>query len=244
MTHLYRDRIYSAYVTGRIKALAPESVEGLAPRRHLLGRIVRQHFPSDRNANILELGCGHGAMLYFARKAGYLNLRGVDGSPEQVSAAQRLGIEGVELGDVSQMLANLPDGSQDCVVAFDLIEHFTRDEIIGLVDEVRRVLKANGRWIIHTPNAESPFGARMRYWDFTHELAFTRTSMAQLLHSSGFSAVRCYEDYPEPYTAIRVARWILWKLIRAGLRLYMAVETGDTARDAIFSQNLLAVAVK
>ena len=31
---------------------------------------------------------------------------------------------------------------------------------------------------------------------------------------------------------------------RAGLRLWLTVETGDTGRNAIFSQNLLAVAVK
>lgn len=244
MNSRYRERIYSVYVSQRAKVLAPESIEGLAPRRHLLRRIVRQHFPADRNAEILELGCGHGAMLHFAREAGYVNLRGVDGSPEQVAAAKRLGIPGVEQGELLQALADLPDGSQDCIVAFDVIEHFTRDELIGLVDETRRVLRANGRWIIHTPNAESPFGMRMRYGDLTHELAFTRTSIAQLLLSSGFSEVRCYEDYPEPYTPIRIARWVLWKLIRGSLRLYLAAETGDVNRGAIFSQNLLAVAVK
>lgn len=244
MSSLYRDRIYNSYVSGRTKVLAPESIRGLAPRRHQLRRIVRQHFPPDRSARVLELGCGHGAMLYFAREAGYQNLRGVDGSPEQVAAADRLGIAGVELGEVLRTLADLPDGSQDCIVAFDVIEHFTRDELIGLVDEVYRALKAGGRWIVHTPNAESPFGARMRYWDLTHELAFTRTSLSHLLLVSGFSNVECFEDYPEPYTAIRLLRWAIWKLIRGGLRLYLAAETGDPSRDAIFSQNLLAVAVK
>ena len=40
------------------------------------------------------------------------------------------------------------------------------------------------------------------------------------------------------------ARWALWKVFRSFLRLYLAVETGDSGRDAIFSQNLICVAFK
>ena len=114
---------------------------------------------------------------------------------------------------------------------------------IGLVDEVCRVLRPGGRWIIHTPNAESPFGMRVRYGDLTHELAFTRTSLAQLL-SSGFSQVSCYEDQPVPHGLKSAVRWALWKVFRTLLRLYVAAETGDSGRDAVFSQNLLCVAFK
>ena len=39
-------------------------------------------------------------------------------------------------------------------------------------------------------------------------------------------------------------QWVLWKRFRAVLRLYLAAETGDSAQDAIFSQNVLTVAVK
>jgi len=93
---------------------------------------------------VLDLGCGHGALIYFARRAGYTNTRGVDGSPEQVAAARRLGIEGVEEGDLLATLASQADGSLDVVVAFDVIEHFTRDELLGFVDQVQRVLRPGG----------------------------------------------------------------------------------------------------
>jgi len=240
----YRTRIYNAYVNARQQALAPESLAGLKPRLPMLQKLVRQHFPPDLNAAVLELGCGHGALIHVARQMGYRNLQGVDGSPEQVAAARRLGIDGVAQGDVMETLSRQPDGSLDCVVAFDLIEHFTKNELIGLVDEVCRVLKSGGRWIIHTPNAESPFGNRMLFWDFTHELAFTRTSLAQLLLSSGFSQVTCYEDQPVPHGLKSAVRWALWKVFRNLLRLYVAAETGDSCRDAVFSQNLLAVVLK
>jgi SAM-dependent methyltransferase len=240
----YRTRIYGAYVSARQETLAPATLEGLKPEGPYLRKIVRRHFPPDLSASILDLGCGRGALIHVARQAGYRSIRGVDGSPEQVAAAEALGIEGIEQGDVMEALAKESDAALDCVVACDLIEHFNRKELIGLVDEVFRVLKSRGRWVIHTPNAESPFGMRMRYWDLTHELAFTRTSLGQLLLSSGFSRVDCYEDQPAVHGAKSAARWALWKVFRSLLRLYLAVETGDTGRDSVFSQNFLAVAFK
>jgi len=155
-----------------------------------------------------------------------------------------LKIDGVSQGDVMETLSRQPDGSLDCVVAFDLIEHFTKNELIGLVDEVCRVLRPGGRWIIHTPNGESPFGMRIRYGDITHELAFTRTSLAQLLLSSGFSKVSCFEDQPVVHGIKSAIRWVLWKVFRNLLRLYVAAETGDSGREAIFSHNLICVAFK
>lgn len=240
----YCTRIYKVYVHSRQQALAPEDIAGLKPRLPMLQKLVRKHFSPDFNASILDLGCGHGALIHVARQMGYRDIHGVDNSPEQVTAAQQLGIDGVLEGDVMEVLSKQPNGFLDCVVAFDLIEHFTKNELIGLVDEVCRVLKPGGRWIIHTPNAESPFGNRMLFWDFTHELAFTRTSISQILLSSGFSHVKCYEDQPIIHGLKSAVRWILWQGIRGLLRLYLAAETGDTSREAIFSQNLLCVAFK
>ena len=242
MGNEYRTRIYAAYVDGRPEALAPQTLQGLTPRGPHLNRLIRLHFPDDKEAPILDLGSGHGALIHFARQAGYANIRGVDGSPEQVSAARRLGIDGVEEGDVVTTLAGCPTGSLGCVVTFDLIEHFTRDELVSLVDDVKRVLEQGGVWIIHTPNGESPFASRMRYGDLTHELAFTQTSVAQLLYSSGVSEVHSDEDAPVSHGLKSAGRWAAWKIIRAILRLYIAAETGDTGRNAIFSQNFLTVA--
>jgi SAM-dependent methyltransferase len=174
--------------------------------------------------------------------AGYKRATGVDRAEEQVRAARDLGIAGVEQGDVMSALATTATGSVDVVVAFDLLEHFTKDELIPLVDEVHRVLRPGGRWIVHVPNAEAPFGARIRYGDYTHELAFTRFSIAQLLRASGFVNVQCYEDNPVPHGIKSALRLLLWKVIRAGLLLYLAIETGAFDRGAVFSQSLLAVA--
>lgn len=240
----YRLRIYSAYASARLKSHVPSTIDELAPRASYLRRLIRNHFPDDRNVTILDLGCGHGAIAYFARELGYRNVRGVDGSPEQVAAAKNLGVNGVELGDLTRVLSETPTGSIDVVITFDVIEHFSRDELVDMVDDIHRVLSDGGCWIIHVPNGESPFGARIRYGDITHEMAFTSTSLGQLLLSSGFRYLQCYEDQPVIHGAKSALRWLLWKVVRGALRAYLMIETGDSGRDAIFSQNLLAVAFK
>lgn len=240
----YRERIYRHYVHGRGQALAPATLAGFAPRAATLRGVVRRFFPANRAARILDLGCGHGALIHFAREAGYSEVSGIDVSPEQVAEAQRLGIEGVRQGDLLGGLATLPDDSQDAVVAFDVIEHFTKDELVTFVDEVRRVLKQGGCWVIHTPNGESPFVGAIRYGDFSHELAFTQVSLSQLLLSSGFSRADFFESGPVAASFKGAVRVILWRTIRLGLRLWLAAETGDTGRNAIFTRNLFAVAYK
>ena len=240
----YRMRIYDSYSSARASKLAPVVLAGLRPRSAYLNVLIKRCFPSDKSSVILDIGCGHGAVIHFGKQAGYNNITGIDGSSEQVDAAKQLGIEDVSQCDLIDYLNRLPPASLDCVIAFDVIEHFTRDELIDLIDLVNKVLKPGGRWIIHTPNGESPFSGRMLFGDFTHETLFTRTSLNQVLLSSGFSNVDCYEDAPIVHGAKSFTRLVLWKLIRLFLRLYLVVETGDAGRNAIFSQNFLAVAYK
>ena len=100
----YRSRIYQRYASAWSQPLAPESVAGLRPYAPALRKVIRQYFPEHRDARILDLGCGHGAFIYFIREAGYANVVGVDHSSEQIAEARRLGIKGVSQGGVIETL--------------------------------------------------------------------------------------------------------------------------------------------
>lgn len=240
----YRKRIYNTYLSGRKRCIAPSNLKDLKPRIPYLTNIINRYFPEDKQAIILDLGCGHGALVYLAKQMGYLNITGIDISSEQIEVAKKLCIEGVDEGDIMRTLEKTPYETIDCLITFDVIEHLTRDEILSLVDLAFKAIKPKGRWIIHTPNAESPFGMRMRYWDLTHETAFTHTSISQLLLSSGFAQVNCFEERPIVHGLKSMARCLLWTILRSLLSFYLIVETGDIKHQAIFSQNLLSVAVK
>jgi SAM-dependent methyltransferase len=242
MSDPLRDRLYGNYVSSG-QARPPADLSGLAPRMPYLRHIVSRHFPKDRNANVFEIGCGYGALLHVAREAGYTNVGGVDVSQEQVDAASTLGIAGIAQGDLLPALNALAAESVDVVLAFDVLEHFHRDELVPLVDAVHRVLRPGGRWLIHVPNGESPFVGSIRYGDLTHQLAFTRQSLAQLLLASGFSNVEAHEEAPIVHGPMSALRAGLWAIFRAGMRLYTAAETGETSGH-VFTRNLLGVATK
>jgi SAM-dependent methyltransferase len=243
-TEKFRERIYARYASKRHEQLVPATVAGLESRGPHVRTMIRRHFPEDRDALVLDLGCGHGTIVEFARRAGYRRVRGVDRSAEQVREARRLGIQGVEEGDLFETVMRESSDSIDAVICFDVIEHLTRDELLDLVDDVFRILKPGGRLIIHSPNGESPFFGRIRYGDLTHELAFTRDSIGQLLFACGFAKVSCYEDAPIVHGIRSAARWVVWRLVRSLLRLWLAAETGRLGEQSIFSQNFLVVADK
>jgi 2-polyprenyl-3-methyl-5-hydroxy-6-metoxy-1,4-benzoquinol methylase len=200
--------------------------------------------PKDRSASIIDLGCGHGTLIYYIREAGYKNVIGVDISPEQVRAAASLGIEGISQGDLLEALRMNKDQSIDVVIAFDVIEHLTKAELVPFVTEVFRVLRPTGKFVLHTPNGESPFVGAIRYGDMTHELAFTRHSISQLLMCFGFSSIDCEESGPVPVGIKSSVRWGIWMMIRSALRIWAAAETGDTSRAAIYTRNIIAIASK
>ena len=210
----------------------------------MLKKIIRNHFPKNKKASILDLGCGHGAFIHFIREAGYTDVIGVDRSPEQIKEANRLGIKGISQSDLMETLYSLTGECKDVIISFDVIEHFTKSELLPFVDEVFRTLKKGGIWIIHTPNAESPFFGKVFFGDFTHEIAFTRTSISQLLKSSGFNGVSCYEDTPVPHGVKSSTRYFLWKCIRGILRFYLTVENHAGKKECIFTQNFLTIAEK
>ncbi len=76
-----------------------------------------------------------------------------------------------------------PDGSFDCVISFQVIEHIARDR--EFVREVSRVLRPGGRFIVSTPNA--PMSLTRNPW---HVREYTARQLTELLQGS-FSDVEC-----------------------------------------------------
>jgi 2-polyprenyl-3-methyl-5-hydroxy-6-metoxy-1,4-benzoquinol methylase len=240
----YRRRIYHSYVATRPQSLTARSVKSFRPEAQGLRRMIRHHFPRDRDAAILELGCGHGILMHFAQEAGYRNVIGVDASPEQVATAHALGIAGAREGDLFATLNSAAPESYDVVLAYDVLEHFRKDELMVFADEVHRILRPGGKWIVRVPNADAPFAMRMRYGDFTHELIFNRDSLGQLLQAVGFKQVDSFEAGIIPNNLRTAVRWTVWQGVRLCLRLVLFAETGGIGRGLLFSQNFIAIAIK
>ena len=140
----FRTRMYERYRS--VHGLA-NSLDDRVLRAPYVRHFIQKHFPPNREAKILDLGCGSGTLLHFLREAGYRNVSGVDTSPEQVVEAQRSGIDGVRQGDLIDALRRIDNGEIDVVVTFDVIEHMNKPELLEFSEEVYRVLKTGGRWV-------------------------------------------------------------------------------------------------
>lgn len=238
----YRERLYGRYISTHFGEHREISVDGLERQLPVLRRYFGHLLPKDKTANILDIGCGYGALLYFLRKEGYVNVWGVDLSPEQVAAARRLGFEHVHCADGLEFLKAKREFFQ-AVIASDLLEHLKKDEVVRLLEAAYEALTPGGTLVVQTANAESPFFGTIRYGDFTHELAFTRHSVAQLFSVAGFTGVRVYPAGPVVHGLFSAVRLVLWHGIKLLLCMYQAVETGCLTGH-IFTRDLIAAARK
>jgi 2-polyprenyl-3-methyl-5-hydroxy-6-metoxy-1,4-benzoquinol methylase len=234
------DEAYDRYVSTHLSAIRAHGPAALESDRRVWRDYFASLLPADRSARIADIGCGSGSFLYFLNAQGYTNACGVDRSPEQIELAQRYGIEGAVEGDAMSFLAANP-AAFDCVATFDVLEHLERSETLAFLRAMFAALRPGGQLILRTANGAGPLAGRIRYADFTHLQSFTLSSISQVLRLAGFERIRVLPEGPRVHGAISAARWMLWQGINAGLRLYLATETGQIQRE-IFTRNLIAVA--
>jgi 2-polyprenyl-3-methyl-5-hydroxy-6-metoxy-1,4-benzoquinol methylase len=237
----YRDRVYQKYATfqaprwRRANANADESW-----RRAVLKRLQKWN-PSDQNAAILDLGCGAGHLLSALRSAGYTNLLGIDRSPESVALALRKGLNVLQ-ADVAEF-CKTELRTFDVIYAFDIVEHFHKDELLGLLDAACQRLNPGGKLIIQTPNAVSPWASSYRYGDLTHELIFDPECLRSVLSMSGFRAIEIREVAPFLHGLKSGIRLLIWKALRLGCAVWHLAESGTTC-GGIYTRNMIACAIK
>lgn len=235
----YKAALYEKYVTSHI---AQRKGAADAQRALIQSRVFDGHFgrllPTARG-RAADLGCGPGTLVRWLRQNGFAEVHGVDFSGEQVANAEALGITGVTQGDVFEFLDR--ESGFDLLFARDLIEHFDKQTVYDFLLKCRGALNPSGRLILQVPNAESPYFGRVRYGDFTHELAFNGSSIRQLLGATGFARVEVHPWRPGIFNLKSRLRYLAWRLIEPILKLPIAIESGG--KDRIVTMNLIAVAV-
>jgi SAM-dependent methyltransferase len=190
-----RHRVY-------VEGLEPTSMEPaiqstpVTLRPHPVLKWLRTHFLEPtlwrlpRTSDVLDLCCGYGFYLSINPRA-----RAVDGNPECVAQLRQEGRD-VLLCDV---LGPLPfsDGEFGWVVAHDVCEHFTYEQLVGVFREVHRVLRPGGTFLAFVPNRRGyEYGLRA---GAGHVLFVTASEILAL--SRGLFEL--HRHHPEP-----LPRWI------------------------------------
>src|SRR6185503_4814708 len=152
--------------------------------KSFLKRIVSD-LKSDRShdpLHILDVGCGTGANLEMLSEFG--NAEGVAVSSEALSFCQGRGLKQVKLGEAEAL--PYEDNSFDLVTGLDVVEHLD-DDRAGL-NEMRRVLRTNGRALLFVP-------AFMFLWGVQDDLSnhrrrYTLSELKTVVENAGFEVER------------------------------------------------------
>jgi 2-polyprenyl-3-methyl-5-hydroxy-6-metoxy-1,4-benzoquinol methylase len=209
-----------------------------APPAYLASRI-----PQDKEARILDFGCGFGQFLSALHARGYCAVEGYDIEPEAIAFCRA---QGLRITDGNSVKVSDLAGNYDFILTSHVIEHIPKDSIISTLRDLRGRLSPGGSLMVCVPNAQSNTAAYWAYEDFTHQTLFTSGSLYYVLSKAGFSTIEFVDtDCTEGVRRwIRPIRKVLLALYRANYMLWNRV-TGSATHSAspnIFSYELKALA--
>jgi 2-polyprenyl-3-methyl-5-hydroxy-6-metoxy-1,4-benzoquinol methylase len=232
--------VYAKYVSTKVGDITGYEELSFQRFARTYAHYLRGWLPRDKDAKILEAGCGHGNMLFALKSWGYTNVQGIDCSEEQVHLARRR-FPNVELGDVLDGLPGKKD-EYDMILGIDFLEHLSLDEAVHFLEASRSALCESGRLVLQIPNAGCVRGGEVAWGDVTHCRAYAVSAIAQLLRLCGFVAVEFRETGPVILGFSSLLRWVLWHISRTCLAMYDLAEVGRI--KSIYTRTMLASGVK
>jgi 2-polyprenyl-3-methyl-5-hydroxy-6-metoxy-1,4-benzoquinol methylase len=135
---------------------------------------------------LLDIGCATGSLLNYFKQRGW-EVCGVEICKEQAEYA--LEHHDIAVSTLPLEENNFPENYFSVVTASHLIEHLNSPSL--LVNEVFRILKTNGHFIVITPNLSGfqakLFGPKWRSAIFDHLYLFSVKTLSKLLVKTGFS---------------------------------------------------------
>jgi SAM-dependent methyltransferase len=172
----YNEWLYTAHIYD----------EGESPfHQNLTGQVTKQYIDPiglDKDAHILDLGCGPGYFLDEMKNREFTNVTGVTLSPGDVKTCEDKGhtIKGYDLSFLPQK-EGYYDESVDFIFLRHALEH-SPYPIFSLM-EYNRILKQGSKIYIEVP---APDNDRKHEFNLNHYSIFGHTQLAALLQRTGF----------------------------------------------------------
>ncbi|WP_329125594.1 class I SAM-dependent methyltransferase [Streptomyces sp. NBC_01465] len=121
----------------------------------------------DRNAAVLDYGCGYGRALTALQEQGFADLTGVDTSPEMIAEARRRQPGAFFAVLDAPPALQAPDDSFDLVLLLAVLTCIPGDDAQhGLIREVARVLRPGGLLYVSDLLLQEDARSRERYERF------------------------------------------------------------------------------
>lgn len=136
-----------------------EFKESLGDRLELRFEEILKYFTVTPDMNVLDIGCGRGEMVLYCAKKGAICV-GIDYSEDaiklaklaQAKRAQELK-KRMRFYTMDAKKLRFEKSSFDMVILTDVVEHLYPEELEKMFQEIKRVLRKDGKLVIHTaPN--------------------------------------------------------------------------------------------
>ena len=236
----YRDTIYNNYFTNQVNKLDIDHMAMLEEQTLHNKRELVHLLPENKDAKIVDLGCGFGTFIKPAINAGYVNISGYDISEEQVKIAHKLGLKNIHCMSIEDYFAK--GDKVDVLMGLDIIEHFTKDELIDFLTQAKSCLNPGGKIILRTPNMDAPQTSVYAFGDISHETFLNKSSALQVMRSIGFNNIDVrgglIRNQNPVLEVIRKIGW--WKYTM--FKKIILFCTARTWHNVVFEPNLLIVA--
>lgn len=151
---------------------------------YFLAELNRAGIEVIEGIELLEIGFGNGAFASFVASNG-CNYIGSEINQILLERAHSFGLNVFD-GSIIKVLDILNPETLDAVVAFDVLEHLTIENIQLFLKDARLLLKPGGVFIARIPSGDSPFGRAIYHGDITHQSSLGSSAIWQLANQTGF----------------------------------------------------------
>lgn len=239
----YRQVLYANYHSTQSGRASGTDAKSLFERekRQFAREILPLLAQRPKDAVIFDMGCGSGSLLKALQNGGFTHAEGMDISPEQVQVAAQMGVQHVTQGDALAHVA-ASESKFDILLGMDIIEHFTKDELVDLLQNIQKSLKPGGIAIFRTPNLDAFISSAFAHGDFTHENYMNASSAQQVCLACGFSEVRVFPGLMFIENPVKeLLRKCAAMLVKLRFKLYLFA-TARSSKQVLWSPNMIIVA--
>lgn len=149
-----------------------------AARKEILLRYIESRLPLPREARLLDVGCGTGAILEsFSRR---YQAFGTDMAPQAIEFCRERGLTRLHLGTLETYPPSPPF---DLITMLDMVEHVEDDA--ALLEAARRLLGEGGHVLIAVPAFPSLWSRHDEI--LHHRRRYTLRGLRALVEGAGFT---------------------------------------------------------
>lgn len=165
--------------------------------------IVQQHYGDIQKKTLLDIGCGYGEFLLYAKERG-MSVKGMEVFEESARYLKERGIEVTLTQLADNWFASFAGERFDVVSMLNVLEHLRNPEEV--LCHIREYLLAEkGMLVLDVPNDFNPLQEIAQqvhglepWWVAapTHINYFTPQSLEKLLEKCGYTVVQCTASFP------------------------------------------------